>query len=66
MPNLSSNTARLMDLKLDEGLAEFVTFRRNLGVSWRRIASQLQEATGVTVTQETVRAWFADETAAAS
>lgn len=66
MPNLSSNTAQLLDVKIEGGLARFVDFRRELGVSWRRIAQQLKAETGVSVNHETLRAWWAEDVAAGS
>lgn len=66
MPIPTTHTAQLLDLKLEGGLEEFVTFRRKLGVSWRNIARQIHDATGVAVTHETIRAWFPDDAAEAS
>lgn len=44
----------LLDGKLDE----FVESRRADGRSWRLIARDLHEATGLDVTHETLRIWF--------
>lgn len=46
----------LLDGKLDE----FVGSRRADGRSWRLIARDLHEATGLDVTHETLRTWFVD------
>lgn len=40
-------------------LADFIAARRPY-VSWREIARQLSEQTGVTVSHEALRLWFAD------
>lgn len=44
-------------------LAELVDQRRAEGVSWRRIARELEERTGVVVTHETIRSWFPEQVA---
>jgi len=36
----------------------FVLERRSRGRSWRRIARDIEDATGIEVTYETVRSWF--------
>lgn len=41
-------------------LADFIASRRQRYVSWRRIARELSEQTGVAVSSEAVRLWFAD------
>lgn len=42
----------------DGALTQWVTARRSDGVSWRRIAVELEDETGIDVTHETVRSWF--------
>jgi hypothetical protein len=42
-----------------EGIDSFVAARRP-GKSWREIADELRELTGVEAHTETVRLWFAD------
>lgn len=59
----ASPSARLADHLLDEGLDEFVTNRRTSGRSWRLIARDLLEATGVDVTYETLRSWYPETSA---
>lgn len=58
-------TQRAADHILGGTLAEFVASRRVEGRSWRLIARDLMEATGIDVTHETIRGWFSDETSAA-
>lgn len=59
-------TFRLIDHILEGRLEEFVTTRRDAGRSWRLIARDVREATGVDVTFETVRGWFITENGAAA
>ena len=44
-------------------LEELVADRRNHGVSWRKIAAELRDLTGIDVTHETLRSWFAETVA---
>ena len=44
-------------------LEELVADRRNQGVSWRKIAGELRDLTGIDVTHETLRSWFAETVA---
>ena len=53
--------SRLIELKLGRDLREHVVEARNAGHDWRKIATDLTERTDVAVSNETVRAWFADE-----
>jgi hypothetical protein len=55
----TSHAATLIADRLGEPLAGFVIGRRESGQSWHRIALDLYERTGVLVTDETVRRWFA-------
>lgn len=51
----------LIEERLDgTTLADFIASRRQRCVSWRRIAHELSEQTGVAVSSEAVRLWFAD------
>lgn len=52
----------LIEGKLGEPLAEFIAARRP-GTSWRLIAIELLQRTGVDVTYETVRTWGGAEQA---
>lgn len=59
MADTPSALYRLIEQKLDGTLAEFIAARRPTQ-SWRNIAAELTEKTGVEVSWETVRGWFAD------
>ena len=52
---------QLVEVKLDQDLSDYVLAMRADGKDWRTIAAAITEATGVSVSHETVRAWFADE-----
>lgn len=56
----------LADIKLGGELEPFVRSRRTEGRPWRLIAIDLRDATGIDITDETLRVWFPDEAAAAS
>jgi hypothetical protein len=55
-----TTTQRLADVLLDGRLKEYVAERRAANRSWRLIARDLYEHTGVDVTYETLRRWFPD------
>ena len=59
-----SATQQLVELKLGGGLEDFIRSRRTSGRSWRLVARDVYEATGIDVTYETLRAWYPDEQAA--
>lgn len=50
---------QLVEARLDRSLVDYVTERRAT-TSWRAMAAELTELTGVQVTYETLRGWFAD------
>lgn len=52
---------QLADVLLKGTLDEFVKTRRADGVSWRKIARDLEDATGVDVTFESVRNWYPEQ-----
>lgn len=54
-----SATYLLIEERLGEPLAQYVSARRP-GTAWRRIAMEIYSRTGVDVTYETLRTWFAD------
>lgn len=58
----------LADLKLggDGALKDLVLARRAEGVSWRLIARDVYDATGVDVTHESLRSWFPEKAEATS
>lgn len=55
-------TYQLIEERLDGTLEEFVRTRRPLTppASWRQIAADIKDATGVTVSHESLRAWFTE------
>lgn len=52
-------TYQLIEDRLDGTFADFIAGRRP-HTSWRDIAAEIQTMTGVAVTHETLRTWFAD------
>lgn len=44
-------------------LEDLVLRRRSEGVSWRKIAAELRDLTGIDVTYETLRSWFPEAVA---
>lgn len=50
---------RLIESRLDGSLADLIAARRPTA-TWREIASEIQSTTGVTVSAEALRLWFAD------
>lgn len=61
LATVRSPTYRLLDHLLKGGLDVFVADRRARGRSWRRIAQDILEVTGVDVTYETIRSWYPAE-----
>ncbi len=56
-------THQLIEVRLGGDLTKFVDDRLNTGMGWRRIAEAVTERTGVTVSHETLRSWFAERVA---
>lgn len=54
-----SRLYRLLEERLDGTLAEFVAARRP-AASWKTMAAELSETTGIEVSWESLRTWFAD------
>jgi hypothetical protein len=54
-----SRLYKLIDERLDDSLAEFVAARRP-HTAWRAIAADVHAATGILVSAEILRQWFAD------
>jgi hypothetical protein len=54
-------TQQLLELKLGRELGDFVTKARDHGDSWRTIARDLHLATGLAVSDESLRQWFSVE-----
>lgn len=59
LPPISEANPRLalIETKLGESLSELVEARRADGVSWARIALELNKRTGLYVTGEGIRLW---------
>ena len=57
-------TRRLLDLLLDGKLDDFVHERRAEGQPWRIIARDVHAQTGVDITPEALRSWYAQDPAA--
>jgi hypothetical protein len=60
VPDLTSHSAQLIDLKLSGTLTHLVTVGRRDGKSWRRLALDIRDRTGIEIAHETLRGWFAD------
>lgn len=62
-----SRTFQLLDTVLAEqgGLHQFLDFRRKQGKGWRVISRDLYLATGVDVSDVSLRKWFTDTEAVA-
>jgi hypothetical protein len=56
----------LLQEKLGSGrpLAQYVRIRQAEGLGWRRIADDIRRDTGLTVSHEALRTWFATDAAA--
>lgn len=54
--------AQLAEAKLGRSLQQFVRLRLAEGIGWRRIADELHTASGVRVSHEALRSWFAADT----
>lgn len=54
-----SQLYRLIEERLDGTLAELIAQRRP-HTTWRAIADEIQDATGITVSAEILRQWFKD------
>lgn len=60
---LTTPTARLADHLLPGGLEAFVKTRREAGLSWRRIALEMRDATDrvIDITHQALYSWFTDD-----
>lgn len=56
-------TQQLAEIKLGHPLEQWVNEARDRGDSWRTISRDLHLATGVTVSDESLRQWFTPEVA---
>jgi hypothetical protein len=61
-----SRLAQLLEYRLGENLHDWIAVRRAMTPrqSWRDIAWELRETTGVDVTDNTLRNWYPDLTVA--
>lgn len=57
-------TALLIEHKLGRSLTKYVKARQIEGFGWRRIAAEIRKDTGVIVSHEALRSWFATKDAA--
>lgn len=53
-----SQLYRLIDQRLAGGLVNYVRVQRGASRSWRWMAADLHEKTGIEVSYTTLRAWF--------
>lgn len=61
---MATPTRTLIELQLgSQTLSEVVTLARQRGSSWQRIATLVHKESGVLVSWETLRGWFAKELA---
>lgn len=56
----TSRTYQLIEARLDGTLADYIRDRRPPQATWRQLAADIEEKTGVDVSYETLRSWFAD------
>lgn len=58
--------AQLVEHKLGRSLAKYVQARHQIeGMGWRRIAQEVHRDTGLVVSHESLRSWFAQDKEAA-
>jgi hypothetical protein len=57
-----TSLSSLIGITLGTDLRDHVIAQRTAGKDWRTIAADLTERSGHTVSHETVRVWFSDET----
>ena len=55
-----TRTRQLVDLALDGQLDAIVAERRTAGSSWQSISDDIHNKTGVRITGESLRQWFAE------
>lgn len=63
MPN-GTHLQQLLEAKLGRDLGQYVRIRQAEGLGWRRIADDLKRDTGLSVSHEALRSWFAEDVAA--
>ena len=60
MQDTRTRLHRLIEERLDGTLADFVEKRRAASASWRSIARDVTDATGIEISHMAVRGWFGD------
>lgn len=58
MPDRPNATQALLDRTLNMPLRQYATTHRKIGWSWQRIADEVNERCGTTISAETLRRWF--------
>ena len=53
--------AQLVGVKLGADLRERIIQQRRAGVGWRTVTRELARESGINMSHESVRQWFADE-----
>lgn len=61
----TSHAHQLVELMLDQDPASWIAERREEGMSFRRIAGELNDATGIDLAPETLRLWTQPDEATA-
>lgn len=56
---------QLIEARLGGTLPDLVAARRPPRKSWREVADEIQERTGIQISDETLRIWFAESDVAA-
>lgn len=57
---------QLVELTLGRDLQQYVRIRQAEGLGWRRIADDVKRDTGLSVSHEALRSWFAQPKAPAA
>jgi hypothetical protein len=58
MPERPNATQALLTRSLDVPLERYVANRRKVGMSWQRIADDMNQQCGTSISGETLRRWF--------
>lgn len=57
---MATVTQQLVEVRLGRDLATYVNGLRSAGLSWREIADDVHQRTGVQVSYEALRSWYRD------
>lgn len=57
---MATVTQQLVEIRLGRDLATYVNGLRAAGLSWREIAEDVHQRTGVQVSYEALRSWYRD------